>query len=457
MKGQSSLLILLAIMAIMMGGWIFTSFSQLRVQENNVMKIMLTKIGEYLDVIKGFSRNALILATNEGTFAVGGEGITFYCNDPTPPTTRQMRYELSSQTIKLLNEYLKNYPASDQLATIDIQNFSCVDTPVEGLEQGLNDENFTVNAYESKVSISVKENNVSSSNEIFEIIPENRFWFLYRKLRDWSYQEGLIFEKRVCNCLTNIFPKSCRSMSKCTDCPEFNECFKTAIDNTAKDMEIFINDSNVQCSGEPTCCYGKKDPCLSKTEDQCGVWQTGEGCSKCTSLPDKELCIENISASSKDYKNYREKDTLSFEGETEKYSSLSRISFSPDEICGGTCEYYEAGYVNVKAQFTCTDKKYLLSLPFPEDRYLKFTIDTKISLQNKRINYIDTIPCGGTAPNCECTSEYCGEPHCEVIVVTTVPPGPTTTPTTGPPTTAPPVTTEPYTTVPRTTIPRPPN
>ena len=429
-----------------MGGWVFTSFSQVRVQENNVMKIMLTKIGEYLDVIKGFSRNALILAIHEGTFAVGGEGITFYCNDPTPPTTRQMRYELSSQTIKLLNEYLKNYPVSDQLATIDIQNFSCIDTPVEGLEQGLNDENFTANAYGSKVSISVKENNVSSGNEIFEFIPENRFWFLYRELRDWSYTKGADFERLVCNCLTNSFPKSCRSMGKCTDCPEFNECFKNAVDKTAKDMEIFINDPNVQCSGEPTCCYGKKDPCLSKTEDQCGLWPTGEGCSNCDFLPDKELCIENIRASSEDNKNYREKNTLSFEGETEKYSSSSRISFSPDEVCGGTCEYYEAGYVNVKAQFTCTDKKYLLSLPFPEDRYLKFTIDTEISLQKKSINYIDTIPCGGTVPNCVCEDDYC-ESHCTVV---TILPNPPTVPTTSPPVTTvtiPPVTTEPRTTI----------
>jgi hypothetical protein len=444
MRGQSSLLILLAIMTIMLSGWIFTSFSQVRVQEINVMKIMLTKIGKYLDIIKGFSRNALILATHEGTFVVGGEGITFYCNDPTPPTTRQMRYELSSQTIKLLNEYLKNYPADDQLATIDIQNFSCVDTPVEGLEQGLNDENITANAYGSKVSVSVKENNVSSSNEIFEVIPENRFWFLYRKLRDWTYQEGWKFEKGVCDCLTNSFPKSCQSMSKCTDCPAFEECFKNAINATSKDMEKFINDSNVKCSGTPTCCYGKKDPCLTKTEDQCGIWQTGEGCSNCDLLPDKELCIENIKASSEDYKNYREKDALSFEEETEKYSDLSVISFSPDEVCGGYCEFYEAGYVNVKAQFTCTDKKYLLSLPFPADRYLKFTIDTEISLQRKKINYIDTIPCGGNVPNCVCSGEYC-EKHCEVV--TTVPPSP---PTTAPTTTYPPVTT-----VPRTTIPNP--
>jgi hypothetical protein len=420
MKGQSSLLILLAIMAIMMGGWIFTSFSQVRIQENNVMKIMLTKIGEYLDVIKGFSRNALILATNEGTFAVGGEGITFYCNNPTPPTTRQMRYELSSQTINLLNEYLKNYPASEPLMTIDIQNFSCVDNPVEGLEQGLIDKNFTANAYGSKIGISIKENNVSTNNELFEIIPEDRFWFLYRELRDWSYQKGKNFEGLVCNCLTTSrLPKWDKVMENCNEWPEFDECFKTAIDNTAKDMENFIGDPNIECSGEPSCCYGEKEPCqTTQMDDQCGVWGGGTGCSNCTTLPDKELCIEKIGASSeKNQKGYEKiKDMISFEGKDEEQRT-SKISFASDGICSpDQCKFYETGYINVKAQFTCTDKKYQLSLPFPEDRYLKFTIDTKVSLMRRGIN-VQPVDCVWEGPDCKCEGQF-GVDYCEGKCVT---------------------------------------
>jgi hypothetical protein len=428
----------------------FTSFYQVRIQESSITEIILTKITKYLDLIKSFSKNALILSTHAGTSVVGGEGITFYCNNPTPPTTKQMRYELSSQTLRLLNDYLKNYPVSEPLMIIDIENFTCVDTPVEGLEQGLNDENFTVNAYGSNIRISSKENNVSSMNEIFELIPENRFWFLYRKLRDWAYLEGWKFEKRVCDCLTYKFPKNCRVMHNCKDCSEFEECFKNAINETAKDMEDFINDPNVECSGKPTCCYGEKERCVPGAEETCGKWDGSRECNTCDFLPSEELCIEKIGASpEKSCETYEKtKDMISFGGETEE-QKISKISFSPEEICGGYCVFYEAGYVNVKAQFTCTDKKYQLSLPFPEDRYLKFTIDTKISLQRRGINY-QQVPCGGIPPNCVCVDEYCGEPHCEVIPVP-----PTTVPTTTPvPTT--PVTTRPVTTRPPTTIPPPP-
>lgn len=445
MRGQSSLLILLAIMAIMMGGWIYTSFSQVRVQESSMtdIEIILTKIGRYLDSIKGFSKNALIMATHKTTSDIGKIGITFYCNNATPPTTRQMRYELSSRTLELLNQYLKKYPASEPLMTIDIQNFSCVDNPVDGLEQDLNDknydENFTANAYDSKIDISIKENNVSTNNELFEIIPEDRFWLLYRMLAKWTYERGEIFEGLICNCLTkSILPKGNDiKMTKCENSqwPEFEKCLKTAIDDTAKDMEDFIGDPNIQCSGEPSCCYGEKIACQStETDDQCGVWEIGTICSNCTYLPDGELCIEKIGASSEKSQTYEKiKDMINFEGEAEE-QIISKISFASEGLCSpDKCQFYETGYINVKAKFTCTDKKYKLSLPFPEDRYLKFTIDTKVSLMRNGINS-QPVDCVWNGPDCNCgrlNVDYCTGKCATVgvtsIAVTTTIPNPITT------------------------------
>ncbi|MCX6822003.1 MAG: hypothetical protein NTW30_04465 [Candidatus Aenigmarchaeota archaeon] len=386
-----------------------------------------------------------------------------------------IQYELSSETLELLNGYLKNYPVSEPLMIVNIGNFSCVDTPVEGLEGGLKDENVTVNAYGSNISISMKENNVSSSNGVFEFIPENRFWFLYRKLRDWTNSNGWEFKKRVCDCLKNgFFPHTqrCKEMNNCDDCTEFKQCFELAIKETSTDIENFINDQNVTCKGTPTCCYGRKDPCVTGTGNDCSYWSGGGGCNSCNILHDNPLCIESIGASSNDYKDFRKEDVLSFEGENEKYSSLSSISFSPD-ICGGSCVFYEAGYVNVKAQFTCTDKKYKLSLPLPEERFLKFTIDTMVSLQKEGINNA-LVPCSDSPP-CECEGQlgidWCSG-NCYVvtttptpvittatttpitIIVTTTTFETTTTPTTTPrPTTIPPTTYQPVTTRPRTTAP----
>jgi len=444
MRGQSSLLILLGIMVIIVGGWIFTSFYQVRLQERSMTGIetIFTKIGTYLDSIKGFSKNALILATHKSTSEIGKEGITFYCNAPTPPTTNQIRFELSSRTLELLNDYLKNYPVSDPLMVIDIENFLCVDTPVEGLEQGLIDEEFTANAYGSRIDISMKENNVSSNNELFEIIPENRFWFLYRKLRDWTNEEGMNFEERVCYCLTySKLPKWDETMDNCEDWPEFEECLENAIDDTAEDMEDFIGDVNVKCSGEPTCCYGEKEPCPPVKDEQCGVWGGGTQCNICNFLTDEELCIEKIGVSSEEGQESYEKieDVISFNGESKEHFS-SKISFSPDLICEGECEFYETGYINVKTQFTCTDKKSQLSLPFPEDRYLKFTIDTKISLMRNGINpsFVDCEWKDEEHTVCGCEGEI-GEDWCEGecytiegTVTTAVPTTPPYIPTTVP-------------------------
>jgi len=436
MKGQSSLLVLLAVMVIMMGGWIFTSFYQAQIQESTVSEIetIFSKIGTYLNSIKGFSKNALILSVHKATSDIGTERLTFYCNDVTIPTTKQMRYELSSKTLNLLNDYIKNYPVTDPLMVIEIENFSCVDTPIEGLEQGLNDENFTANAYGSKIGISIKENNVSTNNVMLETIPENRFWFLYRNLRDWTSQEGKNFEKMVCDCFSKEkLPRTVNEMKNCDDSewPEFTNCFREVINERAKNMQDFINDPNVECSGEPTCCYGQKERCPSSIDEQCGIGPGGTQCTSCNSLPDNELCIDTIGASSeKSYgTNEKIKNIVSFDGEPEGHD-ISVISFAPEEFrCGGPCTFYESGYINVKAQFTCTDKKYQLSLPFPEDRYLKFTIDTKISLQKNGIN-LRTTECEGIWPDCKCPGspeDWCTA-DCKSVPGTVVTAVPTTPP-----------------------------
>jgi hypothetical protein len=185
------------------------------------------------------------------------------------------------------------------------------------------------------------------------------------------------------------------------------------------DIMDYFNDENITCSGELSCCYGNKSSeCIVTPDSGCSS-VGGEECGKCKSLPDVEPCGQQfqygLEGESKKINDY---DSINFDGNGES-KSYSAISFSPDEICdpNGRCTYYEAGYINVKVRFTCTDKKYQISILPLGDRYLKFTIDAQISLQKKGINQ-QIYSCGGTPPNCFCGPNECGG-TCGIIIITT--------------------------------------
>lgn len=461
MRAQSSVLVAVVVITIMMVGWIFGMYSQTSLQKMSLTEIALTKISKHLDLIKGFSKNALIMATHKGTSLVGGEGITFYCNMPTPPTVKQIRFELSNQTLGSLNSYINKYEIPDPLLVIDVDEFSCVDNPVEDykLSSGLYDENFSSNAYGSKIKISLEENNVSSKNEFLELIPENRFWFLYRNLRDWALYYGNVYKNRICFCLetySGSCPSEISSIS-CRECPELQQCILEQIDETAKDMEEIFDDEFITCVGKPTCCYAKRsDPCQSR-DAGCPEW-VGGVCSYCNLLGNEELCIEGIQASSiEGFSSSQEHELLRFEAYSHESSLSPELVFSDgEEVCAGNCIFWETGFITLKTLFTCTDEKYEISIPPLGDRYLRFSIDTLISMKRSGINY-QVVPCVGTPPSCYCPGWV--PPNCPAdcyVIVTTIPPAPP--PTTAPPTTAPPTTVPttvpPITTI-RTTIPQP--
>jgi hypothetical protein len=447
MRAQSSLLIVMAVITIMMTGWIFTLYSQMSVQNLGLTEIPLTKISKHLDMIKGFSKNALILSTHRATSAVGAEGITFYCLAPTPPTTKQIRYDLSNKTVNFLNAYISNYDVPDPTITFNIDKFSCVDNPIDyELSSEKYDENFTSNAYGSKIKISVMENNVSSTNDFYELISENRFWFLYRKLNDWALYKGREFEKRICSCL-NKYSHSCPaeiSSIGCEECPELSRCLREQIDITAQDMTQYFEDKFIDCVGSPTCCYGKRgDPCQNR-DSGCPFW-VGNKCSQCNILKDDNLCVENIKGSEIDVSSSLQgnKNELGFEDYSDgiflsQFVSSDNYSLSGDEeeVCGNTCVFWETGYITLKTLFTCTDKKYDISIPPLGDRYLKFSIDTVISAKRSGINP-QSYDCTGTLQDCHCPSNMPAvcQASCGPVPKPAPTPTPPTTPTPTPPTT----------------------
>lgn len=378
MKGQSSLLIIIAVIMVVIISWAFVSFKQANVSESQLFSLLISKITGKIDTLRGFFRNALIVSSHMGTDVVGADQTkTFYCNGITVPTENQINIMLSNSTLRILNSYVTKLDIEDPSIQVKVENFTCVHVPVDrsDLDSGLYDENFSVNAYGSKIEVLSNENRIESTNEIFDYVNENRFWLLYRKMGDWTEANADNIYNPICNCMNEI---DCESGNACDSglCPVFSECIHGVYQNLAASLQNYIDDPYIRCTGVPACCYTKIGPsCKDIVIEGCYEGIPGE-CSECHELPDEESCLEKISSAS--WK------------------------------CKGKCRYWELGWANIKGLITCKDKKYQLSVPGKE-RYLEFTMEVVSSMTKNGINKkVGKCQYKRSAGSCVCSFE----PHC---------------------------------------------
>jgi hypothetical protein len=106
MSGQSSLILLVGVIVVVIILWVSNIFSQTSVRTRILVSTGFSKITKYLDIIKGISRSSLVLSTHRGTYDAAQMGRTYFCNGPASPTTEEMRYDLGNLTLKYLNSYL---------------------------------------------------------------------------------------------------------------------------------------------------------------------------------------------------------------------------------------------------------------------------------------------------------------------------------------------------------------
>jgi hypothetical protein len=374
-------MIVMVVVVVVIISWAITSFNQTNVSETQLFSLMMSKVTGKIDMVRGFFRNALVLSSHAGTSGVGAMEKSFYCNGPATPSENYIRFSVSESTKQALNSYIDNLDLNDALVELEVSDFECIDTPLyNGLGSGDYDEGFPVESYGSNINVTSRENKIESSNDMFDYISENRFWFLYRKMKVWvENNEDYIFSKN-CACLDEI---DCESSHACDSgsCPIFGDCLQTAFDQMAFSVQKYIGDEYVRCYGSPSCCYTEKlDTCEPDPSGDCS-FSNGGTCFNCNEYADEDLCIDKIVA----------QDTV--------------------EACIGNCRYWETWKANIKGSITCVDKRYQLSIPGTE-RYLEFKIDIVSSLERNGVNTQD-LPCVGEGDDCRCPDKAC-EGTCEI-------------------------------------------
>ncbi|MEM5870231.1 MAG: hypothetical protein QXR09_03660 [Candidatus Aenigmatarchaeota archaeon] len=406
MKSQSSLLVLVFLLGTFFILWLLSTFLTTTSSQRLVQETLISKISKYLDYVKGFTRNALIFAVHAETKYIAGQGgqtsdtgfpRSWICNTEISPKVDEVRFFLSEETKLSLNKYLNNFKLQD-LPIINITNSTCVDYDVNenSVLSGKNDEKFNVGAYGSKTNITLDENLVTSSNEVYEEIAQNRFWYMYRKFREWAPVGTGILVGGTCNCLSRIcacgnsnYVGGCQPCS--STCPGFQSCLENLVETARKALQNSF-DEYVTCTAKLIGCYHELEPCSGIP--QCIDWEDAPACRSCFIEKPGELCSKSILSErtqTQSFSYFLPNSNLFFP------KSKNKIYFS-DSCSTKKCKVWFETKGSMEAVFSCTDKKYLLSVL--GDRYLIFSVHTMVKLRS--MNCYDEGDCIESNGVCVC-------------------------------------------------------
>jgi hypothetical protein len=370
-KSQSSLLILISLVGIVAIIFAINIFSSFSFQQRSLTKIQHTKITDYLDVFKGFSKDIALLSSHAAAKEVagsggddgrGGEARSWICNDDRkPPTVDEVRYFLGESTKNFLNNYISKLWVED-LPDIYFSNFTCSNVNVNELEvnSGLNDENYYVNNFGSFIEINLKNETANSTNDVSIQVSQVRFWYLYRIFKQWA--ETTSYPDDVMNCINegNVPYGGTGEWCDSNAPAAFRNCVEEAANKAAKNLENLFSDPYVKCRYVIGCI------CIGISPD-CNVQYP---CANCNRVEADQLCIEKI-ISGESYRGA--KQLLKKSGEESIYSpvdiSKRYLTFAADAdiqwcnlwgLCGQPGDLSIWGAVSTT--FACTDTKYALSV-----------------------------------------------------------------------------------------------
>ncbi len=376
MSGQSSILIVVMIVAVLAVLWASTTFNQFSIRNRITTSEAYNKFAKYLDIIKGFSRSSLQLATYKATYEVAQGGRTYYCNQPYTPSYKVILNDLEGVTKDAFNSYVDNLKFSEPLLKIDVKGSNCVgfDVTKDKLDSGALDEQFGISSYGSNVKISGGDNNVFSDNNIFsDILVRDRFMKLYRGFEKW-YKTTKVFEQGCNSCATSGCGCVSTDCGACSSCPPLNSCItQNVIRKGVLELnnKIFLDESGqpdpfIECTGYTTTCHLdiRKVPC--KAKGTCDQWEENM-CKNCDTNRNDKLCVDDI-----------------LKYGLVRAAEQKLVSYD----CVVEMKDVKAA---VNAVFTCTDKKY--ALPVPESsssassstRYLKFVTKAYFSFQQEGV------------------------------------------------------------------------
>lgn len=410
MKSQSSLLVLVFLIGISLIIWITSTFLTTTSSQRIIQETILSKISKYLDYVKGFTRNALIFAVHAETKHIAAQGgqtsdagipRSWICNAEVSPRVDEVRFFLSEETKSDLNKYLKNFKLQD-LPLINITNSTCVDYDVDeaSVLSGKNDEEFKVGCYGSKINITLDENLVTSTNEVYQGIEQNRFWYMYRIFREWAPVATGILVGGTCNCLSKIC--SCGNsnyvggcMPCASTCPGFQRCLENVVENALKVLQDSFDDY-VRCKAKLIGCYHELEPCSGTL--MCIDWEDAPACRSCLRENAGELCSKNVATerSSVRFKPFFPENTF----------KKDNVIYFSDSCSSKKCKFWYETKGSMEAVFSCTDNKYLLSVS--GDRHLTFSVHAMVKLRAIRCYHEES--CIESNGNCVCPpGSWCTE------------------------------------------------
>jgi len=267
-KSQSSLLVLVVIIAIFSILFFSSQYSNVSLQKSGLKDIELSKIITYLDELKGFSRQSALLASHAAAKDVALKGgsnssVTWIKNfDRQPPAVGDVRYFLGTENQAFLNKYMKNLYIEDFL-NISYSNFTCsnVDVSEDSVNSGSNDEKYNTGNFGSSLAIRENEEHANSTNDISTETSQVRFWYLYRKFKDWTYQTTL--PQDIFECVRNEFNFfSLVTGSDNVVCdyripPSLRACVEAAANKASQDLNKTFSDPYVEVGYNINCfCAG---------------------------------------------------------------------------------------------------------------------------------------------------------------------------------------------------------
>lgn len=383
-KAQSSLLILVSLVALTMIFWVTLNFLNTSSQGRILEQIKLSKISNYLDVVKGFSKESSLLASYSASHFVASQGgdndrsglvRNWICNSDVSPTVNEVRFFLGEETLNQANTYFGNLNIQD-LPTLLVRNFTCanIDVSESSVFGKQNDEKFDAALFGSFISTVLKNESTNSTNDVVVSVEQDRFWYLYRIFKEWSRTTS--FPSEICKCLSTIC--SCGTFypgGQClTTCPAFNTCAQQAVNKAVGELtRLFNKDPFIKCQGTINCCYTQNPACFATGFPGCSGWTDAPDCALCDTVPAGQLCAAEITG-----KKVAESgdESLLPPSTSGDYLNAEQRALPPGKD-------YSEPRAAVRSVFSCTDKKYALSVGGEDTkRFLTFSVGATVALKH---------------------------------------------------------------------------
>ncbi len=379
-------MIIVSLVTIFLIIWAVSSFTNMSIGKRLSEQIKQQLVYKETDYMKGFSRVALIFSSHNALRDTGKlGGVTeismernWICTDPKVPSTDQVRYHLSKETLKYLNKYISNVNSANQrdILQYKVSKFSCVDYDVSqsGVDSGTNDVSYNIGAYGSDIEVRGEDGAASSDNDVYEEISPVRYWLMYRKFSEWAKRN--VLKKEVADCLPKICDCPANTNDECgnvNNCPTFKSCVEEAVKTAEADLKNGFADSRIECRSSLMCDYTEWEEC--KGSDSLEVWKNAPKCNRCVLGETGSLCGRSINLDD----GYTKSITANLiQEKSEKINAADR---GPDQCTGKVCKYYRETRGAMEATFTCIDKKHLLSTK--ERNELQFTVYATVDLKKK--------------------------------------------------------------------------